>query len=431
MELDNPPGDLLLTLPTEIWYHVLSFLDAGDKMLFARCSWFCFFIAFPNGVRIPDVDYKWSLQPFADGGRLAAFKHRIHSARFDIADVNDVLSFFHKIAIFPNLRRLEISANAYQFEVFDGLLSLLSKQPYYENLSHIALAWHLTYDTAMAYLEKETKFLNSLSHIPVCDKTLETIAFPQSLRSLTLFASRLKCVMPLINCERVTNLVLLHPMIKPTDYIFWNIKTLTLDTQYPTAKLNLNKLPTVFPSVESFSFPRTRPGAPDENWILHIPKFPKMKTLSTAWPQIDGRNAEIETLETALQTKLSTSNDLRALETVTFSGYRDFADHRRNIVATCVISRTGSQKPGEGLEFKWHGNISNYQDDPSYWNSLLDDSSGDDWEAGNTDGEDSEVGDDDDFGMEDREDYDSEYFENMTSDDELYVRDSLGESEDM
>ncbi|KAF3159919.1 hypothetical protein TWF788_003451 [Orbilia oligospora] len=147
-----------------------------------------------------------------------------------------------------------------------------------------------------------------------------------------------------------------------------------------------------------------------------------MKTLSTYWPQVGHRNADIDTLETALQTKFSTSNDFPVLRSIIFCGYRDFADNRRNITATCVISRTGSRKPGEEFEFKWHGNLGNYQDDVSFAESLLDDSSDDEeWEEGNSDEDESEFDKEDDVGIEEEE-YDSEYFEYLASDDEFYAK---------
>ncbi|KAF3314626.1 hypothetical protein TWF173_004442 [Orbilia oligospora] len=429
MDSVSSAGELLLALPTELWYYVLSFLDPNDKMLFAKCSWHCFFIAFPNGVKIPDVDYEWSLRPFSDGGRLAEFKHRIHSARFDIADINNLYSYFEKASIFPNLYRLEIniiSSNAFQKEILAEMLLLLSTLPYYENLSHLVISWHNTYQSLPSF--EANKIVrdprSKITSLSIAN--LESIILPQSLRSLTLFISRLEYILPLVNFERITNLVLLSPIFPPSS-IFYNIKKLTIDSSYPIVALQLPRLTRNFPSVETFSFLRTRPGASGANWIQHIPLFPKMRTLSTYWPQVGLKNADIDVLETALETKFSTSNDFPVLRSIIFCGYRDFADHRRSITATCVISRTGSRKPGEEFEFKWHGNLGNYQDDPGFADSLLDDSSDEEWEEGNTDEDESEFGEEDDVGIEEdeedegeEEDYDSEYFEYLASDDEFY-----------
>ncbi|KAF3172390.1 hypothetical protein TWF225_002216 [Orbilia oligospora] len=429
MDPVSSAGELLLALPTELWYCVLSFLDPNDKMLFAQCSWHCFSIAFPNGVKIPDVDYEWSLRPFSDGGRLAELKHRIHSARFDIADISNLYSYFEKATIFPNLHRLEINiigSNAFQKEILAEMLLLLSTLPYYENLSHLVISWHNTY-RILASFEANKIVRDPRSKITSLSiANLESIVLPQSLRSLTLFIPRLEHILPLVNFERITNLVLLSPIFPP-DYIFYNIKKLTIDSSYPIIALQLPRLTRNFPSVETFSFLRTRPGASGADWIQNIPIFPKMKTLSTYWPQVGHKNADIDMLETALQTKFSTSNDFPVLRSIIFCGYRDFADHRRNITATCVILRTGSRKPGEEFEFKWHGNLGNYQDDPSFADSLLDDSSDEEWEEGNTDEDESEFGEEDDVGIEEEdqeqegeEEYDSEYFEYLASDDEFY-----------
>ncbi|KAK6508617.1 hypothetical protein TWF506_010699 [Arthrobotrys conoides] len=416
--------DLLSALPTELWYYVVSFLGPSDKILFAQCSWTCFFIALPNGVKIPDVDYEWSLRPFSYGGRLAEFKHRIHSARFDIAYLSKLHSQFRKAAIFPNLHRLEVNftnTNAYQKGIVEEMFSLLSTLPYFENLTHMTITWHMAYDTT-AQFDAERRFIEKMSKR--ADRNAdgsELIIFPKSLRSLTLFIARLDFILPLLNFEGVTDVAFLNP-IQPPNCIFWNIKKLTMDTLYPVQALNLPLLPTKFPSVETFSFLRPRPGALGEDWIQHVPNFPKMKVLSAAWPQVEWKNVEIEKLETALQTKLCTSDDFPALEKIIFHGYRDFADHRRNITATCVISRTGSQKPGEGFGFSWYGNILNYQDDPGFLESLLDDSSGEEWEEGNTDGDNSEFDEKDGDGIEEEgEEYDSDYLEHLSEGDEPFI----------
>ncbi|KAK6512524.1 hypothetical protein TWF481_001408 [Arthrobotrys musiformis] len=423
---------LLLAYPPEIWYHVVSFLDFDDRIMFARCSWFCFFIAFPNGVKIPDTFCEWSLKPFVEGGRLVEFRHRISSARFDLTDISNLSSFLQRVTIFPNLRRLEInfiSSDARQKQVFDGIFWLLSTLPFYHSITHLAFSWHLIFHIP-EHLNAEGRFLDFLVSEGATDKTLENIELPRSLRSLTVFVSQIECLMPLLSFQGITDLVLLHPAKSVA--AFPNIKTLTLDTQYPLFKLNLAALPQRFPSVESFSFPRTRPSSPDETWVQYIPNFPKMKKLSTAWPQIDGKNADINVLETALHTKLSTSDELSALQMIKFCGYRDLVDHRRNIVATCVISRKVRQKLEDPqiFEFQWRGNLTNYQDDPGYWDSLVDDSSGDDWEAGNTDKEDSEAGDEDDIEIEDEKEeedgFGSDYFENLGTDDDLYYKEDDG-----
>ncbi|KAK6349308.1 hypothetical protein TWF730_010057 [Orbilia blumenaviensis] len=425
---------LLSALPTELWYYVLSFLDPDDKMMFARASWLCFFMAFPNGVKIPDGPYGWQLKPFAEGGRLEGFRHRVHSVRFDITNISNSTFLFQKAAIFPDLRRIEInfvSSHDHLRSLFDGFFSVLSVQPYFSNLSHLAITWHPTYYSSRLLDEK--KFLDSLEGKEF-SKTMETIEFPPSLRSLTVFISQFHILLPLLTLKTITNLVLLYP-IQDIDFTLPNIKNLTFFTQYSLFRLQLGTLPAIFPSVESFSFPRTRPGAPDENWLKYIPNFPRVKTLNLAWPQIDGKNADLNILETALQAKLSTSNDLRALEKITFCGFRDFAEHRRNIFATCMISRAAKAKPGEEWVFKWHGTISNYQDDAGYGGSLVDNLSGDEWEPGNTDGGDDEndmdIGRDleseeeaEDEEEEEADDYDSEYFEHLAVGDELYVSDS-------
>ncbi|KAK6333055.1 hypothetical protein TWF718_010879 [Orbilia javanica] len=425
LDIKDSSEGLLSALPTEIWYHVLSFLDPEEKEIFARCSWICFFIAFPNGVKIPDVYYEWSLRPFADGGRLKEYRGKIRSARFEITNVNNLYPFLHKVDIFPNLRRIEINfitTDNHVNEIFHAMISLLSTLPCYENLTHLVLVWHNIYDR-IGHLELEKEFIESWFRIPQWNQRPDNIHFPQSLRSLTLFTSRTDFLTPLLSFEKIIDLVLLHPLSR---------------------QANLDSLPRTFPCVETFSFPRTRPGAPGEEWIQYIPKFPKLKKISIAWPQIDGKNAEINVLEAAIETRLSTSNDFPKLETVVFSGCRYFANFKRNIIATCVISRTrasgtalalqlqfgyagGGGRVGEvsRLSFAWHGNLSNYQDDPSFLDNLLDDSSGDEWEKGKTDQEDSETdGDEDcsDAESEEEDGYDSEYFEYLSSDDELYIK---------
>ncbi|KAK6527218.1 hypothetical protein TWF281_010407 [Arthrobotrys megalospora] len=424
-------GGSLSALPTEIWYYVLRFLDSGDKMMFARCSWLCFFIAFPNGVKLPEETNQWSLQPFADGGRLAAFRDRIRWARFDIIYPKAPGALFQKVIMFPNLCRLEINIVAPSYinrKIFDALFCLLSTLPYYDNIKHLTLGWHSSgWGPVLGELEDpEQKFLNALHPAIGPRKTLDKINFPLSLRSLRLCMAVTDCLMPLINYERITSLTLCYP-VNTMNFEFRNIKTLTVDSQYPIPRLNLGVLPTQFPCVETFSLLRTRPGSPDESWVQHVPKFQKIINLVLSWPQVDCKNVGIDVLETTLETMLSTSTDLRTLQTVRFCGFRDFSDHRRNIEATCRISVAKEAKPGKMWDFKWEGNISNYQDDLDFFTGLLADESGDEWEEGKTDDEADDI-DEEDLGSEEEDEYDDQYFEYLAEDDDLYVNESDEES---
>ncbi|KAK6334322.1 hypothetical protein TWF730_003537 [Orbilia blumenaviensis] len=331
--------DPFLSLPAEICYSILSYLESDEKAAFSKCSRHCYFLAFPSrirGVNVFDSHDRGYLDQFFDDGWLAPFASYIRFVRLQIKKFSELHSRLSKLAVFTNLTQLDIwvlPSDNVERNAYVALFSIISASPYYDNLEFLGVNWNAKrvstfiiksqasppmeeqrqrYKRRVEQLsEADRRVLGSF--IPPDDPVLSSIRLPKNLKMLKAMVNtnEVCSLWPLLKCE-TTPVLSLTSVRKPvmdhrtpgTICEFACVKTLYLCLYRGYDSGSIRHLPRQFPNLESLTIYSRIAGDANGSWLDTIPNLPKIKYLGLPVPKHNYLVASIGDLETCLENRL-------------------------------------------------------------------------------------------------------------------------------
>ncbi|EGX49433.1 hypothetical protein AOL_s00078g466 [Orbilia oligospora ATCC 24927] len=407
-------NEVYFIFPTEICYSIISHLDSEDAAAFAKCSRFCYSVAFPSrfsGIKLHDDNHKRLLKMFTNGGWLVPLKDHIRSMNFTIYNLDTLQDLYSAALIFPNLQSLTVNIFSFwilQRNAYYTLFRDLSALPFYDNIDHFAFIWFGTdeewyndianyrllpdverstaglYEWTMRQFPKARDLLGPFIPENQFSEKVEEILLPKALQSfeanLGFTSKEYDYLLPVVSSATVETLSIHRASYPFTgDFNFRNIKNLTLI--FNSAKIDicqsygLELLSRQFPNLESLKIINAEWDVEESSrFTFRPPVLPKIAQLDISWPRPAPHRCRTKALERFLGLVLN-GKDGRNLERCTFRGTTYTIAGPRNVVATCVISKRkifDPDFPSKPWEFQWEGDIDfdQMEDDWGAWADL-------------------------------------------------------------
>ncbi|KAK6343063.1 hypothetical protein TWF718_008439 [Orbilia javanica] len=380
-------------LPTEICYSITSYLDPEDAAAFARCSRYCYSVAFQSrfrGIKLHDDNYKRFLKTFTGTGWLAPLKCHIRSMSLTMFTLDTLRDLHSAASVFPNLQSFKFTIFSYSIfsrNVYSAIFQILSTLPFYDNINNIAVIWTGIeeewysdidiyrllpdpekpagglYEWMMRQLPRAQELLGPCLTRDEFSENMRRLQLPKSLQSfrMAMEPDDYMHLLPILSSTSIQTLYIQRaPFPFITGFSFPTIRhlTLSMNSTLICYQQGFQILKYQFPNLDSLTVTKAR-WEQSVSYMFWFPEFPEITHLDIPWPGSQPHKCRINALEHFISPMLHEENR-RDLEKCTFRGRTCSITGPRDVVATCTISKkeiVEQEFTQQIWEFYWEGDI--------------------------------------------------------------------------
>ncbi|KAK6360904.1 hypothetical protein TWF730_007019 [Orbilia blumenaviensis] len=142
-QLDSTDGLRLMSFPTEILYHIISYMSKPDKRDFSKCSRDCYILTFKCRIRniiLNAESFVRDMRQFDDRNWLAMFSDDVRAVKIVTQNVDLLADMIAETARFPKIIKLKVkitNTKIFEKNIFVLTCSRLRGLPFYDNLKSL------------------------------------------------------------------------------------------------------------------------------------------------------------------------------------------------------------------------------------------------------------------------------------------------------